>query len=315
VLPGERNLFLASNDLDPGAATAASLAARLAERGVTTRLITGAYLDWLFDPTQLKWFRDNVKSAGVVNSDLVPYLPARQLFHVTATFNPALKPVMERLGTLSAKAVIPWVLALSAAAALLALARPRTALPWLIATSGCAAMVLELVLMLLFQLVHGAMIQTVGLLIALFMAGLWCGSMLAATCRSHAGDRRWLAFGEAGFILLCALLMVLFSREGFSMGLSPVAAYALILPLLVVSGICTGVQFPAAARLMGGEGSRGAACIYAFDLFGGCVGGIAGGLLLLPLFGLADTVLLVLLLKAGSFLVLQISAINGRLVK
>ncbi|MBP1729432.1 MAG: hypothetical protein H6Q56_1805, partial [Deltaproteobacteria bacterium] len=43
----------------------------------------------------------------------------------------------------------------------------------------------------------------------------------------------------------------------------------------------------------------------------GCLGGCLGGLLLLPVLGFRATLLLLLLLKCGSFLALQISAIGG----
>jgi len=320
VVPGEQNLFMAANSLNLEALSAETLATRLAASGVQPRLITAEHLRWLFDPTQLAWFAANISDGGVVNSDLEPYLLARQIFQTTATFNPALKPMMEWLGTLSAASLLPWAVLTAAVFAVICRYRPQAALPYLITTSGCAALLLELALMLLFQLVHGAMIQTIGLLIALFMAGLWCGSMLTAAERAAEHDRRWLAAGETGFILLCGALLLLFSVSGFTMSLSAGAAYALILPLLLLCGFFTGLQYPPAVRLYGGEGtsgvkSRGAAIIYAFDLLGGCLGGFIGGMLLLPVLGFRATLLLLLVLKGGSFLVLQFSANGGRMKK
>jgi spermidine synthase len=318
TVPGEQNLFLAANGFDPAELTAAEFAGRLAARGVRPRLISREHLGWLFDPTQLAWFHDNIGAGGVVNRDLEPYLLARQIFQTTATFSPELKPLLERLGKLTVTSLLPGVALLALVMAVVVRFRPKAALPYLIATSGCSAMILELALMLLFQLVHGTMIQTVGLLIALFMAGLWCGSMLTTAARDAARDFRWLAAGEAGFMLLCAALFLLFSASGFTTALSAAAAFALILPLLLLSGFLTGLQFPPAVRLFGGESSSGASSraasfIYAFDLGGGCLGGFGGGLLLLPLLGFRATLLLLLLLKGGSFLVLHISAIGGRM--
>lgn len=328
VIPGEQNLFMAANELNLEELSAAGLADRLAARGVQPRLITREHLRWIFDPTQLAWFRANIAGGGVVNSDLNPYLLARQIFQNTATFNPELKPLLERLGRLSAGSLIPWVVLLAAVVAAVCRHRPGAALSYLITTTGFAAMILELALMLLFQLVHGAMIQTIGLMIALFMTGLWCGSMLTSARRPAQHDFRWLAGGEAGFILLCGALLLLFSVSGFTMSLSAIAAYSLILPLLLLCGFLTGLQFPPAVRLCCGESasgastsgvnisgvnSRGAARIYAFDLLGGCLGGISGGLLLLPVFGFRATLLLLLLLKIGSFIALHISAIGGRI--
>ena len=250
VIPGDQNLFLAANGLNLEGLFADELAGRLAARRVQPRLITREHLRWLFDPSQLAWFHANISGGGVVNSDLEPYLLARQIFQTTATFNPSLKPLLDRLGRLSAVSLLPWAVLLAAVVTAVCRYRPEVALPYLITTTGCVAMILELALMLLFQLVHGAMIQTIGLLIALFMAGLWCGSMLTSARRPAQQDFRWLAGGEAGFVLLCGTLALLFSVSGFTTSLSATAAYALILPLLLLCGFLTGLQFPPAVRTL-----------------------------------------------------------------
>lgn len=316
VIPGERNLFMAANGLNLEKLSPEELSGRLAARGVQPRLITAEHLAWLFDPTQLAWFRAAISANGVVNSDLEPYLLAQQIVQTTVTYNPELKPFLEMVNRVSVSAVLLCAALLTAAMAALSRYRPETALPYLITTTGFSAMILELVLMLLFQLAHGAMIRMVGLLIALFMAGLWCGSMLSATRRAAGQDRCWLVAGEAGFMLLSGALVLFLMRYGVTTLLSPSAAYALIIPLLVLCGLLAGLQFPPAVRLCGAESqSRAAARIYAFDLLGGCLGGCLGGLLLLPVLGFSGTLLLVLLLKSGSFLVLQISQTGGKIIK
>lgn len=318
TIPGERNLFLASAGPELAAVTADSLAGRLAASGVQPLLLSREHLRWLFDPGQLAWFHGAIGSGGVVNRDLEPYLLARQISRTTATYTPALKPWLDSVDRLSTSAVLAVTLLLAAVCAVRCRYRPQAALPYLIATSGCSAMLLELVLMLLFQLVHGALVRTVGLLIALFMAGLWCGSMLTTRERAPRDDHIWLVCGEVGFMLLCATLALLFSVNGFTTALSPAAAYLLILPLLLLCGLLTGLQFPPAVRQLGrestgGVNSRAAAIIYACDLAGGCLGGILGGLLFLPLLGFRTTLLFLLLLKAGSFIALQISGAGGRI--
>jgi spermidine synthase len=158
------------------------------------------------------------------------------------------------------------------------------------------------------------MIEKIGLLTALFMAGLWCGSIRTSVGRTTATDFRWLIAGECGFILVCAALALLFSVSGFTMSLSAAAGYGLVLPLMLLSGFLTGLQFPVAVRLCGGESSRSASFIYAADLGGACLGGLAGGLLLLPVLGFRAAVVLLLLLKTGSLIALLISARGGKMV-
>lgn len=318
IIPGERNLLLASAAPEVAALTAEGLAMRLAAGGIRPLLLSREYLAWLFDPSQIAWFRNLIGDHGVINRDLEPYLLARHLFWTTATFTPALKPVLESAGRLATVPILAAALVSAAVVALLGRRRPQIVLTYLIATSGCSAMMVELALMLLFQVVHGALVRTVGLLIALFMAGLWCGSTLATPERSPGRDRGWLAGGEVGFMLLCGSLALLVSVDGVTMSLSGPVAYGVILPLLFLCGMLTGLQFPPAVRLYGRESAaaptrRGAAAIYAGDLLGGCLGGIVGGLLFLPVLGFRVTLLFLLLLKGGSFIALQFSAANGRM--
>ncbi len=314
VIPGELNLFMASTGSALEQLGAGELVKRLQTSGVKPRLITAEHLGWLFDPTQRDWFNSNIKAQGVVNRDLAPYLFSRQIMQATIQFNPALKPLLEQLGRLTTKALLPYVALMVILAIVISRYFSGFAVPCLIVSSGFVSMLVELALFLLFQLFHGAMIQTVGLLIALFMLGIWCGSLITSNQRmSKRGDRHWLLAGESGFILLTGGLMLLFSVNGITTLLPPMAAYFLILPLLFLTGFLTGLQFPPAVRLCSNEQKSGAALVYSVDLLGGCLGGFLGSLLLLPLLGFRDALLLMLLLKVGSFFVLQNSSIGGRI--
>lgn len=313
VLPGERNLFLASSGLQLETLTPELLATRLRARGVTARSVNRQQLAWLFEPTQREWFRAAITAGGVINGDLQPYLLGRRLLQTTAMFNPGLKPLLQRFDGLSTGSLLPWLLLPAGGVLLLARRRPPLAILYLIATTGCGAMILELCLLLLFQLLHGALVQQLGLLTALFMAGIWGGSSLATTAGSVDRDRHRLLAGEAGLLAVAGSLALLCTLPGITTGLAAGAAYLLILPLLLLAGLFTGLQFPPAVRLLGWEQGRSAAAVYAGDLLGGCLGGAAAGLLLLPFLGFRTTLLLVLLLKAGSLLGLQFSATGGRM--
>ena len=72
-------------------------------------------------------------------------------------------------------------------------------------------------------------------------------------------------------------------------------------------GLLVGGQFPLANKIYRNEDtnvSRTAAYLYASDLVGGWLGGIAGAVVLLPVLGLTGTCLTVALLKLTSFLVM-----------
>ena len=79
----------------------------------------------------------------------------------------------------------------------------------------------------------------------------------------------------------------------------------LFLLLSFLAGFLIGLEFPLAGRIylrFSPEVGGAAGLLYGADLMGGWVGGIAGGVILLPVLGLLETCLLVGLLKLVSFL-------------
>ena len=84
----------------------------------------------------------------------------------------------------------------------------------------------------------------------------------------------------------------------------PAGAAGVVYLLVGMTGLAAGAQFPLACRLWrpGGSAVESTPWINALDLTGAALGGAAPGILLLPLFGLADAMLLLAALKsAGVF--------------
>ncbi len=87
----------------------------------------------------------------------------------------------------------------------------------------------------------------------------------------------------------------------------------LFLGVSFISGFLTGSQFPLAVDLYLEKSrnlSQTAGLLYASDLLGGCLAGIAGAVVLLPILGLTGTCLTIGLLKLASLTV--ISTQQGR---
>ena len=71
--------------------------------------------------------------------------------------------------------------------------------------------------------------------------------------------------------------------------------------LICLVGIAVGAEFSATVQLMTEQGVIDAAGrFYAFDLAGGVLGALATTLLFVPLFGIVNTLLFVVLLKAAA---------------
>lgn len=314
IVPGEMNLFIASPGVPVEKLTAAELDRRLEARAVQTSLLSAAHLHWILGDIPLRWFTENIAPGGVMNSDFSPYILTRHLAYTTTRLNPEIKPVLGMLARVKATHLAILIVIATLGVILAARKNANVAVVWTIATTGFSAMLLELAFFSVFQLFNGVMLRTIGLLIALFMVGLWGGSRSAACpSSSPGGDRKRLFAGEMILLFLCGGLWVI-SSGGFLPASSPAALpYLLVLPLIFLAGFAAGVQFPSAARLTADASGPGTSGVYGFDLLGGWLGGLLGGALVLPLFGFPVTAQLLLVLKGGSILCLYLQGKRDRI--
>jgi spermidine synthase len=312
VVPGERNLLVASDKLPIETLTAEELFRRFEARGLQTALISRQHLQWLLHSTPLQWFTQTVGAGGVVNSDFSPYLLTRHLAYVTTQLSPEMKPLLELFGRLKPVHAAAVFTMLTLAALLISRGRRRPAVLWTMTTSGFAAMLLELSFFFIFQLFQGVMLQTIGLLIAIFMAGLWGGSRVTAQPPAvPRGDWQRLFAGDFTLLLLSGTLWLIATGTILSASSSTAIICLFILPLIFFAGFAVGMQFPPATRLTADSSGPGTSLVYGCDLLGGWLGGLLGGALLLPLLGFAPVALLLLLLKCGSILCLYLQRNNG----
>jgi spermidine synthase len=173
-------------------------------------------------------------------------------------------------------------------------------------------MLFELAIILTFQTVYGYLYQQIGLLVAIFMAGVSSGGFCMTRRLENLKSEPLLFLKtEGGIILFSLLLPLLFtipSRHLDRPGIS-VLLFAVFLTTSLVSGFLIGLQFPLAARISldpsSGEArvAQTAGWLYGVDLLGGFLGGVVGGVLLLPILGLERSCFTVALIKLSSFVV------------
>jgi len=163
----------------------------------------------------------------------------------------------------------------------------------LVATTGGVGMALGIVLMYHYQALFGSLFLHIGLINALFMLGLALGGIAAR--RFAAGSTvvvRWLA----PITILAQALFMLSLR-----GLGNAAAVWRMAPFFFMAGLFGGAYVPMAARQLkdaGRDEPAGGALIEIFDNFGGALGAIIAGALLLPVFGAGPTLTLLAVLLA-----------------
>ncbi len=152
---------------------------------------------------------------------------------------------------------------------------------FLVFLSGLWGMVLECALLVAYQVRNGALYNDIGLITALFMAGLSAGAACLGRREDPPGKREaaFLILAVILFSLLCPLAVAIFG-----------AGLVLICALAFAAGFLAGGVFGLAAGRGREQGGAALRKLYGSDLLGGAAGSIAGSLLFIPFFGVTASV-------------------------
>jgi spermidine synthase len=295
ILPAASAVVTASRE--PLPASASVLAERWHTRGLSTRLVTPAYLQYLFANDRREALGRLLTDGTAPNSDARPI--AYQIAAATwlAKFFPGLLGIGDRGAEAPRDSNAPRQILIAAVVVAFALARSRrgvrTAL--LAGVAGVSGMVLETVLLLAYQSRSGALYERLGVLLTTFMAGLaigaWSvGRLLSRSRRGHA--TRLVTVGLLAALAVVAVLTVTLVASGAAMGLVLTGA------MLCGLGVTVAGVFACAAAAPADAGGASGGRLYGADLAGGAVGSLVAGLVLVPMAGLAPTTWLVVGLSA-----------------
>ncbi len=324
ILPGDRNLFLVSDDPALAALDHGRMVKRLRRRGVSTSVVQDAYLQYKMDPSREQWLREELEAVSSVrrNRDLSPALLTYVLAHENAEVQPAMRGAVLVLEKIDA-GVLLWVLVLVNLPLILAAAagkrRRFRALGYSIFTTGFSGMAVEMIAILTFQSIYGYLYHWIGILLATFMAGLAAGAWWMT------GRLERLRNGFRTFCLLEAALAALLVLIAWGLPLAHACfleagggshAFKLFLPVMnLLAGVLVGSEFPLANRESAGAGQGDMTVVagrfYALDLAGAWAGTFLASVLLIPLLGFRDTLLLAALLKGLALAGLALAAFRG----
>lgn len=299
VSPLAMNYFLAADT--PLCLDGAELGRRLEDRHIAALFVDSYYFAALLPPERIAEIRRTYRSQGQgLNHDLTPVAYFHHL---------ALQQRMESVASSTAASHLPqwppWMLGGAVAMVLLGCTL-LPAMPWRrgvagrwatlcsVAVVGCVSMALSLLLLLLAQVLLGALYHFLGLLVAAGMAGMAGG---AWAVRRWSGRR--LAVPVLGEAVL-ALGIVLFAMTASAWPFALVLLTLLVLAAL--SGVGVGMIFPLATAAGQAPGT-----VYGMDLLGAALAGPLTVVLLLPMHGLVVTGVLLALLGLGAVLWLTLS--------
>lgn len=180
--------------------------------------------------------------------------------------------------------------------------RRNNAVYYSIFTTGYSTMAFSVIIILFYQAAYGYVYEMIGLLTSMFMAGMAVGAYIM---KSVSRPMKWLRFFEAAVIVLFISSPLFFKQE------------VLFYILSLFCGMAGGVQFTLANQFMKAanpslsafkgerpDTARTAGRLYAFDLAGSFLGALLTSIFLLPIFGIQNTIIFVVLIKAVSMILI-----------
>jgi spermidine synthase len=254
-----------------------SLVKRFSRREINTKYFNPYIFYDAFSPLNTGYVKQRLGEIETVNTDIHPSAYLYNLMLWAEVHGG--KALYSLLGIRRWQAILAIALLL-AIIYFASYGRKKRAIYFSVFTAGFAGMSFVLSVILVYQSLYGYVYEMIGMLSAIFMIGLWTGTTLI---RQISKPLTTLLILELATIVLALIASVFFRSELFF--------YALFL----ISGIITGSQFSAANASMDMPGTGGK--LYAFDLIGSFIGALVPSLVVIPLFGIYDALLLIAFVK------------------
>jgi spermidine synthase len=274
LLPGQRLFFLCSSE-----PLNADIPARLAARGIQADYIQN-------------WFPGEVTPDRIeqVNQAVNPDVPAN------LDVSPSLMRIMfSQWFTMFSSS--PLVFSLILAGLMLAYLLRVSLEEFVLFSTGFITMGTEILVIFTVQIFFGYVYTLIGIIVTVFLAGLFPGALLGDRLRSRGRVLLSVTDGLL-IILLCGYILTVHAGGGAL----PVSVY-LIFGFAVA--LCCGFQFPVALHVRGG-GNRAVAGTFSADLIGAALGTLVTSVGGIPMAGLAWTAAGLIGLKTLSLAALRI---------
>ncbi len=313
IIPGDTNLYLASNSDQLEKITTGEVIKRFEVRKIQTSLFTKSYIEYRLHERWMKWFLQSMERKRIqINSDFRPIGVFLSLSYWNALFSPYLTGIFKWFEGFSLQISIVFMALFTLLMATIFIKRPhlsRQSIPYAIFTTGLAAMIFNLAVIFTFQTFYGYLYHQIGLLIAIFMSGVALSSFLI-TQRLDRIKRDSLLFLKIEIVIIFFSFVFPFVFSVPGPYLEKTAISLLIYPVFLImsflSGASIGLQFPLATKIYLGTPEKGemlghtAGLLYGADLLGGFLGGLFGGILLLPILGLKQSCFMMAMIKISS---------------
>ena len=248
------------------------------------------YLPSKFEPERIKYLEDTIKSAETakINRDFRPIGYFYDMVLWSTQLRSGLQESLNNLGRLNTR-IIAFTLIIVFLVLLPIQVKSRKlkdlAVNLSVGTTGLSGMLLQITIILSFQVIYGYVYQKVGLIFASFMLGLVAGSLFAIKVLEKNTDLSKIY--NAAQLSLSVYSLVLPAIFFF---LGKLSGAGFIIPALpAVVGFIGGFQFPIANRIClrpKEYAGKTAGFLYAIDLIGAGGGALLTSAILIPVIGI-----------------------------
>jgi spermidine synthase len=175
-------------------------------------------------------------------------------------------------------------------------------------STGFSTMMLQIALLFSFQSVYGFIYEMVGMIVAIFMAGLAVGTTLTHRYIKNKRSTDTLAAVQLLIALLACLIAVALPRAATVE--SAAIIFLLFSILTFVAGLLNGLDFPLAAECCMAlirRPEKAAGTVYGIELFGAFVGAAFASAVVAPIMGIIACCLLAAIANGTAFVILMIA--------
>lgn len=318
IYPGDQIRFFATDISGVLLSDHSALANRISQRNLQLTYIREDTLADALSPFRLDYLKSMLESrtGAAVNRDFFPICYFHNLMMWTVQWHEVLQKSLYILVDFKLR----WFWTVLAIAGVVIVAifwtgrcKYRIAIAGSIFASGAIEMVLQVVLLLSFQIIAGFLYRQLALIIAFFMTGLaigagWISRREPTLPKTTVARGLFIRVQVLVCVLPFGLMLFLPLIHGEIQNfLSPAAIGWLFSGLSLITGILGGVHFGLAVMVMAGTGvalEKIGGAFYALDLAGAAAGVLIATLFILPIYGIMNTLIVMSGLSGISLLTL-----------
>ncbi len=299
--PGERALFIATNDNSSLTLNYEILSKRYEKLNIKSKFFSKYHFQFLLEPERVSWITNllnNKSKEGIINKNEKPSSFYLNLILWQKYSSRQLSSFLDKIQKINIFFILLF--------AIFAMLIFRIIMPLLIRNKnerrkfdilfgifaiGFTGISLELLLLYAFQSHYGYLYQIISLLIALFMIGLVFGSYLG----NKILELKKINIEMAAIICIILLISELIMFAKFHEELNKYI-YGL---LMTFAGLFSGSFFPISNKIYINQGATSelsASRTDSIDHLGACLGSLTVGCFLIPLLNIHETILFLILL-------------------